>query len=101
LRDLAIVYAVNLEPVKRVPATLSSNDFWVSARLATGKRTHLDLDWAGYDGSRAEAEYARPLAVVKLAGAVVQGLDFKEPSLTDRDRAWASARFARDWKRFE
>jgi hypothetical protein len=45
LRDLAVVESAKLKPVERNMFTSSANDFWVSARLTTGKKTLLDLDW--------------------------------------------------------
>jgi hypothetical protein len=101
LRDIAVVAAAELEPVERKEATRSTNDFWVSARLTAGGKTLLDLDWAGYDGSRAEVEYAKPGAVVLLAREAIKGIASEEHSLTAGERAWASGKFARDWKRFK
>jgi hypothetical protein len=100
LRDLAVVDSAKLKPVERNEFTFSSNDFWVYARLTTSKKTLLELNWAGYEGSRAELEFAKPRAAVHLARGTVKGLGFKEHALTDGERAWASAKFARDWKKF-
>ena len=101
LDDLAVVNAAKLKPVRRNSASSSSFDFWVYARLTAKEKTLLDLNWAGYDGSRAEIEYAKPRAAVRVATDAVKGLDFKEHSLTDAERTWASTKFARDWKEFE
>jgi len=101
LRAVAVVGAAQLKPVARNEATLSTHDFWVQARLTANKKTLLDLDWAGYDGSRSEVQYARPRAIFLLASEAAQGLDFKNQALTDEERAWASAKFARDWKNFK
>jgi hypothetical protein len=42
--------------------------------------------------------YARPQAATILAREAIKGLDFKDHALTEADRAWASAKFGRDWK---
>jgi hypothetical protein len=101
LRDLAVVDSAKLTPVRRNGSTLSSHDFWVHARLTTDRKTLLHLNWAGYDGSEAEPEFARPRAVVRLAREAIKGIDFKDHALTDGERAWASAKVARDWKEFK
>jgi hypothetical protein len=101
LRDLAVVDAAKLKPVERNGSTSSSNDFWVYARLTTGKKTLLELNWAGYEGSGAELEFAKPRAAVRLAQEAVKGLNFKDHALTAGERAWASGKFARDWKKFK
>jgi len=101
LQDLAALAAANLTPVERNAIMGSSNDFWVHARLATDEATLLDLNWAGYQGSRTELEYAKPRAAVRLARDAVKALAFEEHDLTGVERAWASAKFARDWQRFE
>ena len=59
----------------------------------------LDLEWAGYLGR--EAEYAQPQAAVRLSRDAVKGLKFTDHTLTEEERAWASAKFARDWNRIE
>jgi len=93
-----VVDLAKLKPVERNGSTRSSRDFWVSAHLSSNKKTLLDLDSAGYQGSRGELEYAKPQAAVTLVVEAVQGLDFKAHSLTDEERGWASAKFARDSK---
>jgi hypothetical protein len=99
LRDLAVVDAAELHPVPRDSIRFSSSDFWVYARLTANKKTLVDLDWAGYRGDGDELEFAKPQAAVALARAAVKGLDFKEHTLTKEERGWASAKFARDWKK--
>jgi hypothetical protein len=101
LRDLAVVDSAKLKPVERNGFTSSSNDFWVNARLTTSKKTLLDLNWAGYEGSGSELDFAKPRAAVRLAQEAVKGLDLKDHRLTDGERAWASGKFARDWKKFK
>lgn len=101
LHDLAVVDSAELKPVERNGSTSSSNDFWVYARLATNKRTLLDLNWAGYEGSAGALEFAKPRAAVHLAREAVKGLDFKDHTLTDGERAWASTKFTRDWETFK
>lgn len=99
LADLAVVDSAKLQPVERngFISASSSNDFWVYARLTTDKDTLLDLNWAGYEGSRGELKFAKPRAAVRLAREAVRGLNFKDHSLTDGERSWASEKFARDW----
>ena len=101
LRDLAIVDAAKLKPVQRNSFRSSSNDFWVYARLTTSKKTFIDLNWAGYEGSLHEVDFAKPRAAVRLAQEAVKGLDFKDHTLTDGERAWTSAKFVRDWNKFK
>lgn len=101
LRDLAIVGAVKLQPIEPCAAAVSSGDFWVHVRLTANKRTLLDLDWAGYEGDRAEVDYAKPRAAVVLARDAVETLNFADHTLTEEERGWASAKFSRDWKRFK
>ena len=95
LHDLAIVGSAKLKPFERNWVTGSSIDLWVYARLTSNKKTFLELNWAGYESSVAELEYAKPLAAVNLAQEAVKGLDFKDHKLTDLERAWASEKFAR------
>jgi hypothetical protein len=101
VRQLAVVNAAKLTPVEREGITSSSNSFWVNARLTTNEKTLLELSWAGYEGSGTEPDFAKPRAAVRLARETVNGLDFKEHALTDGDRAWASAKFSRDWTNFK
>ena len=105
LRDLAIVNAAKLRSVPQDPmtrsVTMSSSDFWGYARLTAKDETLVDLDWAGYEGSYHEIDFARPQVAVELARAAVKGLDFKEHALTGEERAWASAKFVRDWKKIK
>ena len=101
LHDLAVVNSAKLKPIVRNRSTSSSNDFWVHANLTSGKKTLLELNWAGYEGSRRELEFAKPQAAVRLAREAVRGLGFRDHALTDRERAWASEQFARDWQKFK
>src|SRR5205807_1560236 len=89
------------KPVKRIGDTTSTNNFWVFAHLTTSKKTLLDLNWAGYQSSSSEPDFAKPRAVVRLGQETVEGLELKDHTLTDAERAWASAKFARDWKKFK
>lgn len=101
LGGLAVIDSVKLKPIRRNSAGFSSNDFWVSAYLATEKKGLIDLDWAGYEGTTAELEYAKPRAAVVLAQEAIKGLQFKNQVLTEEERGWASTKFARDWKKFK
>jgi hypothetical protein len=101
LRNLAAVDAVTLRPPERSTFGRSTLNFWASARVTAGDRTLVDLDWAGYWADSEEPEFARPVAAVGLAHAATKGLDFKAHTLTPADRAWASNKFARDWKRMK
>jgi hypothetical protein len=101
LHDLAVVESAKLKPVERTEFTFSTNDFWVSARLTAKKKALIDLDWAGYHGDRHEPDFAKPRAAVAFAREAVKGLDFKKHKLTEIERTWASAKFARDWKKFK
>lgn len=101
LRQLAIVNSAKLISKTRNFATLTSSNFWVYARLASEKGTLLDLQWAGYQGSSEEVDYAKPKATVALANAAIKGLDFKDHALTVEERSWASAKFTRDWKKIK
>lgn len=101
LRDLAVVDAAKLKPIERLSFSSSSNNFWVFARLTQDKQTLIDLDWAGYDGSSSEIQYAKPRAAVAVARRAAKGLDFTTHLLTEEEQGWASAKFARDWKKFK
>jgi hypothetical protein len=101
LRDLAVLDSAKLKPVERNEARSSSHDFWVYARLVAADRELLEWNWAGYEGSQTEPEFAKPRAAVLLALESVKGLDFKDHSATAEERAWASAKFTRDWKKFK
>jgi hypothetical protein len=104
LRALAIVDAAKLSPVPEDPMkgfSSSSRDFWVYARLTAKNETLVDLGWAGYWGSPSEIEFAKPQAAVDLAHEAIRGLDFKEHSLTEEERGWASSKFTRDWKKIK
>jgi hypothetical protein len=101
LRDVAVIDAAELKPVQRDSSTGSSQDFWVYARLTASQKILVDLNWAGYRGSDAEVEFAKPEAAVARAREAVKALDFKEHTLTEEERGWASMKFARDWKKFK
>jgi hypothetical protein len=101
LRDLAIVDAAKLRPVEKDFSTGSSADFWVYARLTANKKTLVDLDWTGYEGSTEEMNFAKPRAAVACARQSVKELEFKEHTLTEEERSWASEKFARDWKKWK
>lgn len=104
LNDLGIVDAAQLKPIKPegLPGGIwsASQDIWAYARLTANKKTVLRLDWAGYPGTLTEVERAKPQAAVDLAQEAIEGLDFNPCTLTKEDRAWASAKFARDWRAF-
>jgi hypothetical protein len=99
LRDLAIVNSAELKSTTR-GGSGSFTDFWVHARLTAERKTLIDLDWAGYQSRGAEADYAKPQVAVRLAREAIANIDFAEYTLTAEERAWASAKFARDWKQF-
>jgi hypothetical protein len=101
LRDLATVDAAKLKPAEDVSNGGSFSDFWVHARITAGEKATLDVDWAGYDRARAEVENAKPRVAVDLAREAVKGLAFKDHAPTDQERAWASEKFTRDWKKFK
>ncbi len=61
-------------------------------------RAHSGHQWLCFHSSYDKMEYAKPAAAVNLAHNSVEHLDFKEHKLTDAERAWASAKFSRDWK---
>jgi hypothetical protein len=46
-------------------------------------------------------DFAKPKAAVVLAREALKGLDLEEHTLTEEERGWASAKFARDWKKFK
>jgi hypothetical protein len=100
LRDLAVVEAAKLQRIEGNSSS-SSNDFWVNTRLMSKKKTLINLDWAGYEGSDKEVDFAKPQAAVALARAAIKELDFKNHSLSEEERGWASTKFARDWKKFK
>ena len=49
LRDLAVADAVKLKPIERDSTTMSSNDFWVYARLTSNKKTLINPASKGFD----------------------------------------------------
>lgn len=101
LRDISVVNAATLKPVPQKTVRRSSNDFWVSARVTSNKKTLVDLDWAGYESTSEEVNFAKPLAANTLADVATEKLDFKGHALTEEERRWASAKFIRDWKAYK
>jgi hypothetical protein len=101
LRDLAIVDSATLKPADDLAAGFSSGDFWVQARLVADKKALLDLEWAGYAVPQDEVKYAKAKAAVDVARVAVHWLNFQPHTLTDEERAWLSAKFVRDWKKFK
>ena len=99
LADLAVVGSAELKPIKRNVVHMSTSDAWFYVRVAANEETLLELEWAGYLGN--EAKYAQPQAAVRLSRDAVKGLKFTDHRLTEEERAWASAKFARDWNRIE
>lgn len=101
LHDLAVVASARPVRVASNTAQLTSNDFWVSARLAVPERVLLDTQWAGYWSSVDAAEIARPKAAVDVARSAVSDLKFVEHVLNQEERQWASDKFVNDWKWFK
>jgi hypothetical protein len=103
LGDLAVIDAAKVQAVERDGTTsfLSTNDFWAYARLTTSNKMLLELNWAGYEGSETELEFARPRAAARLARDAIQEIEFQDHALSERERAWTSAKFARDWQSFK
>ena len=101
LHDLARIDAAVLHPVEQDFVETSSQDFWADIRLTAGKKTLVDVEWAGYWGTGDEVNFAKPQAAVAIGNAAVEGLEFKAHTPTPEERAWASAKFARDWKRMK
>jgi hypothetical protein len=101
LHDLAIIDAAKLKVMDRDSSWMSSNDFWVNEHLSAAKTTLIDQNWAVYNSIRNELNFAKPKAAVALARDAIKSLEFKEHVLTDEERGWASAKFARDWKKFK
>ena len=103
LGQLAIVDAAELTVKKRKKndgGFSSSGDFWVHVRLATAETILFEQEFAGYRSSETTLMAAKPQAVVLLAHQAIKTIKFKEELLTEEDRAWASAKFAREWKGF-
>lgn len=96
-RDLSQVAASQPQLREGVGFTKSTNNFWVFARLALGALSCMELHWAGYWSTREEWQFITPRAAVTLAREAVAGLDFTDHPLTSVERAWASAKFIRDW----
>jgi len=98
LGDLAVINAARLRSVREDSSICSAN-MWVNARLTAKNKIPVELDWAGYLHGHTEMDRAKPEAAVAVAQAAVKALDFKVHTLTPEERAWASAKFARDWKK--
>jgi hypothetical protein len=101
LRELALVDSAKLKPAEDSASGLSTGDFWVQARLVAERKSLLDLEWAGYEAPQDEVKYAKAKAAADLARVAVHWLDFQPHTLTDEERAWLSAKFVRDWKKFK
>ena len=101
LRDFATISSAELKRVPSGSIGISTQDFWAYARLAAKDKTLLSLDWAGYYSTADEAEFAKPHLCGALADEAAKGLIFKRHELTAAERAWASEKFARDWKTFK
>jgi hypothetical protein len=100
LHDLAIIDAARLRAV-REDSGISSANIWLHARLSANKKMVVELDWAGYLHGHTEMVRAKPQAAVAAARAAIESLDFKEHTLTPEERAWASAKFTRDWEKYK
>jgi hypothetical protein len=98
LHGLAVVDSATLKEVEREGVSFTWHHFLWHTRLTANKKTLLDLHWCGAPGSQEQLKYPKPQAAMRLVEEVVWSLDFKEYKLTDDDRAWASAKFFRDWK---
>jgi hypothetical protein len=101
LRQLAIVNSARLRPIQRLSVEGSSNDFWVSARVAGRNHALLDLDWAGYWDSLGEINFAKPSISVDLAREAVSKKALAEHNLTSDERRWVIAKFIKDWQRIK
>lgn len=101
LSNLAFVASAKLKPKLRNSVSMSSSDFWVSAKLTSRSKTVMDLDWAGYWSSTDEIYFAKSRAAVKLVRGEVDRLVLKPHTLTDDERHWGSLKFVNDWKVFE
>ncbi len=101
LKDMAIVNSATVKDSDNNTGSVSSSDFWVQARLTHGKKTSIDLDWAGYKSSLGEVEYKKPQIAVELVHEAMEKLKFKAYTLTAADRTWASERFVRHWEKHQ
>jgi hypothetical protein len=106
LRDLALIHATKLkafDPSRpgHIVSYFSSNDLWVNVTLDARKKQLIDLDWAGYECSLEEMKFAKPKAAIACVRDAISRITFKEHTLTERDKAWASAKFIRNWKKCE
>lgn len=107
IKDIAMVSAVKLRPIEKdflngsITSTWSSDSFLASAKVFSQQKMVVDLNFAGYRSSSEEINYAKPETAMKLATEAVARLPFKADKLNDEDRAWASAKFIRDWKQMK
>jgi|GEM_PF-3807106 len=101
LKEIAVVDSARFKPVELDSTSFSSNDFWAQARLSTKEKHDLALQWAGYESSLHEADYAKPKAITQLARDAVKGLEFRDHTLTKQQRAMCSEKFIRDWAHFQ
>lgn len=100
LNDLAIINSATLVS-STSDLSRSTNDIWVSVRLTREAKTLIDLDWAGYQSAREEAEFAKPATAINIVDKALKKLEFNNYALTKEDRTWASEKFAKDWTRFK
>ena len=104
LRDLGIVGATEVKPIQRrgfpLKYWIDSQDLWAYARVTAKNNTVLRLDWAGHPSALSAADTAKPQAAVALTQEAIEGLDFRDHTLTKQERTWASAKFTRDWRQF-
>ncbi|MGL6096853.1 MAG: hypothetical protein ACRC7O_13785 [Fimbriiglobus sp.] len=100
IADISAVAAAIVEKRNPEATGFSSNNFWVSARLAQGDKVLVGLDWAGYDSPREAELIAKPNAAVTLARDATAKLKFRPHELTAEERTWASAKFVADRKTY-
>lgn len=102
LRLLATIDAAKLakRPDKRGTFWSSSSDFWVSVRVRSGDRAIAEGQYAGYRGSSGEPTYAKPSAALSAVNEWIGSVEMKDQEPTADERAWVSAKFARDWGTF-
>lgn len=101
LADLATVSSARLSSTADpLSSTLSTDNFWVAARLTSKDKTHFDFDWCDYPGNQQSAKSAKAEAAVTLCREAMKKLKFEVITPTTEDRRWASTRFNRDWKKY-
>lgn len=84
-------------PPFSISASMTTNSFWVYARVESHNHELLKYNWTGYAGSREEIVYIKPKAVENLATNALVNLKFEPHQLTAKERAEVSAKFVRDW----